>query len=201
MFTFVKPAFSHASPCSRQWNLAGESRGQEPFTIATKDPRSIQLRQQVEQWFLELRDPVFSYLRTLECPRQLAEEITQETFLRLHRALRDGLQLKDVRAWVYRVARNLCIDSRREKQRYWTTEPDDSTDSTPDPEQRVLRRERIRLINEEVMRLPELQRECVHLRAQGLRYHEIAVALGIPMTAAVDCVRQAVKILGKRFRK
>jgi RNA polymerase sigma-70 factor (ECF subfamily) len=181
--------------------------GEETPTIAPLDPRSIHLRLEVERWFLEIRDPVFRYLRTMGCPHQLAEEIAQEAFLRLHRALRHGLEVKDVRAWVFRVARNLCIDSRREKQRHWTTnqdgserpDPAEQSDSAPDPEQLVLRRERIRLIEEEVLRLPELQRECIYLKAQGLRYHEIAAALGIPMTAAVDCVRQAVKRLGQRF--
>ncbi|MBZ5619797.1 MAG: sigma-70 family RNA polymerase sigma factor [Acidobacteriia bacterium] len=149
---------------------------------------------------------MFRYLRTLGCRHWLAEEITQEAFLRLHRALRDGLLVNDVRAWVFRVARNLFIDSRREDQRYWATSHDerDRLDlarhaSAPDPEQQVLQRERIRLIEEEVSRLPDLQRECMHLKAHGLRYHEIAVALDISMTAAVDCVRRAVKRLGKRF--
>jgi len=140
------------------------------------------------------------------CRHSLAEEITQEAFLRLHRGLRDGLKVKDVRAWVFRVARNLWIDSRREFLRYRTNSGDEGERldlshriALPDPEQQVLQRERIRLIEEEVLRLPERQRECMHLKAQGLRYHEIAVALGIPMTAAVDCVRRAVKRLGKRF--
>lgn len=161
----------------------------------------------MERWFLELREPVFRYLRTLGCEHSLAEEITQEGFLRLHRALLDGLQVNDVRAWVFRVARNLFIDSRREHQRYWTTSQDEGdrldlahSVSAPDPEQQVLERERIRLIEEEVLRLPELQRECMHLKAQGLRYHEIAMALDISMTAAVDCVRRAVKRLGRRYK-
>ena len=73
------------------------------------------------------------------------------------------------------------------------------SDSGPDPEQEMLRRERIRLIEEEVLRMPDLQRECMHLKAQGLRYHEIAEALDISMSAAVDYVRRAVKRLGRLF--
>jgi len=192
------------------WSCIYEDRGpcarEEPVHIAPPDPSSIHLRRKVERSFLELRDPVFRYLRTLGCRHSLAEEITQEAFLRLHRALRDGLRVNDVRAWVFRVARNLWIDSQREQQRYWTTGQEESelldlarSDSAPDPEQQVLQHEKIRLIEEEVRRLPQLQRECMHLKAQGLRYHEIAVALDISMTAAVDCVRRAVKRLGKRF--
>ena len=96
-------------------------RREETVSIAPLDPSSIHLRREVERWFLELRDPVFRYLRSLGCRHSLAEEIAQETFLRLHRGLRDGLQVNDVRAWVFRVARNLWIDNRREHQRYWTT--------------------------------------------------------------------------------
>jgi RNA polymerase sigma-70 factor (ECF subfamily) len=148
---------------------------------------------------------VFRYLRSSGCRHSLSEEITQEAFLRLYRALRDGVRVNDVRAWVFRVARNLWIDSRREHQRYRNDSNDGEaadqvhSDSALDPEQQVLHRERLRLIQEEVLRLPELQRECMHLKAQGLRYHEIAVALEISMTTAVDCVRRAVKTLGKRF--
>jgi len=174
--------------------------------IAPPDPNSDRHRKEIEHWFRELREPVFRYLRTINCQVSLAEEITQEVFLRLHRALRDGLEVKDVRAWVFRVARNLFIDSRREHQRFRPGRQDDGdeldvmhTDSSPDPEQQVLERERIRMIQREVRRLPQLLRECMYLRAQGLQYHEIAIALDISMTTAVDRVRRAVKKLGQRF--
>jgi len=167
---------------------------------------SIRLRKEIERWFLELRDPVFRYLLTLGCPSPLAEEIAQEAFLRLHSRLRERVKVKDVRAWVFRVARNLWIDHERERQRYWSTRPGDGSgpdatqsDTRPNPEQQILQQERIRLIEQEVQRLPRLQRECMQLKARGLRYHEIAVALDISMTAAVDCVRQAVKRIRRRF--
>jgi RNA polymerase sigma-70 factor (ECF subfamily) len=179
----------------------------ETVRIAPPDPSATHHRREVERWFLELRDPVFRYLRSLGCRHSLAEEIAQEAFLRLHRGLREGLQVSDVRAWVFRVARNLWIDSRREHQRYHTAGQDnvdhldeEHTDSAADPEQQALHQERIRRIAEEVLRLPELQRECMHLKAQGLRYHEIAATLGISMTAAVDSVRRAVKRLGRLFK-
>jgi len=178
---------------------------QERSRIERPDSNSDRLRTDVERLFRESREPVLRYLRTLGSPLSLAEEITQEAFFRLHRAVLDGLQLNDARAWVFRVARNLYIDSRREHQRYQSTdqeegEPDRAhTDRSPDPEQQMLERERIRLIQREFSRLPALLRECMYLRAQGLRYHEIALALDISITAAVDRVRRAVKKLGRRY--
>ena len=171
------------------------------------DPATIQLRSEVERWFLELRDPVFRYLCTLRCRRALAEEISQEVFLRLHRALHNKVQVGDVRAWVFRVALNLYIDQWRDDQRYGTAGREDGRrprpargESAPDPEQQLLQRERRRQIAENVAGLPPLQRRCLRLKAQGLRYHEIAEALGVSRTVAVDCVRQAVKRVGRRLR-
>ncbi|MBZ5603956.1 MAG: RNA polymerase sigma factor [Acidobacteriia bacterium] len=175
----------------------GESRAEPP-------PRErMHFRQDVERCFLEFRDQVFRYLRALGCEHSTAEEMTQEAFLRLYRALQSGSRVNDRRAWVFRVARNLYIDQRRDHQRYLTACQEEPalrdrtpSDAAPDPEQQALRRERVRLIEEEVLRLPELQRECMHLRAQGLRYREIATALDITLSAAVECVRSAVKKLG-----
>lgn len=149
---------------------------------------------------------MFRYLRTLGCRHSLAEDITQEAFLRLHYALRDGLKVKHVRGWIFRVARNLAVDSQRDRQRHWQTHPQEEqldeahSDSAADPERQILARERMRLVNEEVRRLPALQRECVRLKAQGMRYHEIARQLDISPSAAVDCMRAAVKRLATRLR-
>ena len=186
------------------------SKGEGPHirretTIAPPDSDSVLHSTAVERWFVELRDPIFRYLRTSGCSCDLAEEITQETFLRLQRTLREEAVLNDVRAWLFRVARNLWIDSKRDNRRYGPTLDGNHSadlecrDSEPDPEQQLIHRERIRLMDQAIARLPKLQRECVRLKAQGLRYHEIADALGISMTAAVDCVRRALKRLGGQF--
>jgi RNA polymerase sigma-70 factor (ECF subfamily) len=111
-----------------------------------------------------------------------------------------------VRAWLFRVARNQWIDSRRERQRYWTDltaealKSGNYRDGRPNPEQELMRGEQTRRISEEVSGLPELQRECLRLRAEGLRYYEIAAALGIATTAAVDHVRHALAKLRRTFR-
>jgi len=187
-------AFSWRDPAYR---CACEER------LPIDDPASIHLQREVERWYFELHDPLFRFLRTMRCRRAVAEDITQETFLRLNRALLEGAEIHDVRAWLFRVARNLYIDSQREDQRYDVTTGDVRElirpDPVPDPEQRLLRLERSRWIAREVLRLSVLQRECLRLKAQGLQYNEIAALLGITMTTAVDHVRYAVKRLGRRF--
>lgn len=183
---------------------SAQREGAAPSRAETASNR---FRQEIERCFLEFREQAFRYLRALGCEHSMAEEFTQESFLRLYRAMQAGPRVNDERAWILRVARNLYFDSRREHQRYQaaredganqrTNNPRDSRpDPGPDPEQQVIQRERARRIAEEVERLPELERECMHLRTQGLRYREIALTLGITLPAAADCIRRAVKRLG-----
>jgi RNA polymerase sigma-70 factor (ECF subfamily) len=163
------------------------------------DSGSPPFQREIEQSFLELRDPVYRYLRTLGCRHPLAEEITQESFLRLYIELCNGLKVGNVRAWIFRVARNLWLDNRKAAHPDGEDLDQMQSNAVPDPEQQVLLRERLRLVESELRRLPKLQRECLHLKAQELRYHEIATALNIPMTAAVHHVRRAVRKLEKRL--
>jgi DNA-directed RNA polymerase specialized sigma24 family protein len=64
----------------------------------------------------------------------------------------------------------------------------------------MLRRERLQQLEDELLRLPQLQRDCMNLKAQGLRYHEIAATLNISLTAAVECVRSATRRINKRLK-
>jgi len=162
--------------------------------IATPDPKEI------ERWFLELRTPLYRYLRAAGCRHELAEEIVQEAFLRLHNAIENDIEILDTRAWLFRVARNLWIDSRRLDSRLRELGDWDFPAPAHDPERQAIEGQQLRRINEEVSRLPELQRACVNLKARGLRYREIAAVLNISTTSAVDYVRRAVRKIGKLFR-
>jgi RNA polymerase sigma-70 factor (ECF subfamily) len=192
-----RAAFSQVSSgagcCTRRGDIV---------TIASRDQSQSFVRQEIERWFHELRDPMFGYLRSAGCEQWIAEEIVQETFVRLLAARQQGVRIHDVRAWVFRVARNQWIDIRRETRRYWAdgVPPELTTGPSSDPEQRMIRRERSRRVREQLAQLPELQRECVRLKAQGLRYREIAAKLGISMTSAVEHVRRAIAQMRKLLR-
>jgi RNA polymerase sigma-70 factor (ECF subfamily) len=49
------------------------------------------------------------------------------------------------------------------------------------------------------LNLTKLQRECLHLRADGLRYREIAELMGVSMSTVVDAVRRATVNLAREF--
>jgi RNA polymerase sigma-70 factor, ECF subfamily len=58
-----------------------------------------------------------------------------------------------------------------------------------------MQRERIRRLSENVDSLTDLQRQCLSLRAEGLRYREIASVVDLSLSTVVDAVRRAVKNL------
>lgn len=73
---------------------------------------------------------VYLFLKSLSCSEHLAEEITQETF---HKALRSLHQFdgqKDIRAWLFTIARNTYYTQYRKQQRLTQLPDDDVTQDT-----------------------------------------------------------------------
>ena len=66
----------------------------------------------LEAVFLDLRTPVFTVLLRLVRNRELAEDLTQEVFLRLWQTP-PGPEIRSPRAWLFRVAHNLALDALR----------------------------------------------------------------------------------------
>ncbi len=126
-------------------------------------------------------DRVFGLTLRLVGDRQLAEEVTQDTFLRLSRSLETLRVERTIAGWLRTVAVNLCRDAwRRQHARPWQSSSDDPdqfeiTDRTPNPEQRAQIREALGVAEEALLMLPDEQRLVVVLRyVWGCSYAEIA---------------------------
>lgn len=165
---------------------------------------SVTVRRNVADTFMELRQPVGRYLLALGLGPGEAEEVVQETFLRLCQHLAAGGPQPNLRAWVFRVAHNLARDEYRRRQRRPAQQLDEAqtdtrvySDPSATPEQRAIAQQRLERLAIALERLPANQRECVHLRAEGLRYREIAEVLGAGVSTVADWVQQALKTLGK----
>lgn len=98
-------------------DVAKAPRGSDPFETLYRDSR----------------DDLYSYLAYLVGDRSLAEELTADAFEHAYRK-RDRFDAKrgDLRAWLYRVARNLAIDELRRKQRVTTLAFPDEEVATSD---------------------------------------------------------------------
>jgi RNA polymerase sigma-70 factor (ECF subfamily) len=84
-------------------------RKKAPKTKAS--PRMERFTRYLEKY----RGPIFSYVNRLVRDEATAEDIAQETFVRLYREL-DRIRDKTASAWLYRVARNLVTDYIRKKR-------------------------------------------------------------------------------------
>jgi RNA polymerase sigma factor (sigma-70 family) len=139
------------------------------------------------------RQRLFAYTRQmLAGSRQDAEDALQDVFLRAYGALRVDDRPVTLRAWLYRVAHNRCIDQLRRV----TPAPADVLDvsRTPlhDPLAEAERREDLRRLVDDVRRLPEQQRSALLMRElEGLSYSELAGALGVTIPAVKSLLVRA----------
>lgn len=147
-----------------------------------------------------LRGNVYRYLVAIGLEAETAQEATQEVFLRFYVALRKGEDIVNPQAWIFRVAHNWGIKVRakeRGRPGYGNPIKSEPVGSGQDPERQVLARERDELFRSAIAELSEQQRNCLFLRLQGLRYSEIAQALGIAPTTVSEFLRRAIA----RFRR
>ena len=125
------------------------------------------------------RQRLFAYTRQmLAGSRQDAEDALQDVFLRAYGALRASERPISLRAWLYRVAHNRCIDQLRRPVPAAAEIFEVSRSPLHDPLAEAERRDDLRRLIEDVRRLPEGQRSALLMREmEGLSYEELAAAL------------------------
>ncbi len=131
------------------------------------------------------------------CKRQCfslekAEDLTQETFLKLFKNLSGYKGERKFKAYLYTIASHLCIDESRKKEIY-PLEKEEQIEYEGDEMRRVEDQSEVKyLLN---MLSPE-QREAVILRfGEQLAFREIAEVMGCNMRTAQSRVRNALKIM------
>jgi RNA polymerase sigma factor (sigma-70 family) len=138
---------------------------------------------EVSAVFQELYPRLCRFLTCLLGDRHGAQDIAQETFLRLHRFGIGRLSGDERRYWLYRVARNLALNElgrRRTRTRLIDEVGRWFRPDPPTPEARATEAETSSLILEVVKSLPEHQRAVLLLREQeDMSYREIARVLDI----------------------
>jgi RNA polymerase sigma-70 factor (ECF subfamily) len=147
-------------------------------------------------------DVVFRYVLFRVGDRELAEDVTSETFLRaLRRISSVTYQGRDVGAWFVTIARNLVLDhvkSSRFRLEVTTAEVDDSGRVQAGPEQQVLAGATRSALLECVRQLGDDQRECIVLRfLQGLSVAETAAVMSRNEGAVKALQHRAVRRLAQ----
>lgn len=142
--------------------------------------------------FAKLYPSLFRYLQRLTGDEDVAEDIAQESFVRL---LRQSLPEEEVRPWLFTVAMNLVRDRARKserRQRLLTSAPDLVT-RTPLPDEDMERTERIAAVRQVLERLPERDRQLLLMREEGFKYDEIARVIGVAPASVGTLIARALK--------
>jgi RNA polymerase sigma factor (sigma-70 family) len=139
------------------------------------------------------RARLFAYTRQmLPGSRQDAEDALQDVFVRAYRALRASDRPVSLRAWLYRVAHNRCIDELRRPVPPAPEVLELVRPPAVDPLAETERREHLRRLVTDVRRLPDQQRSALLMRElNGLSYNEMADALGVTIPAVKSLLVRA----------
>ncbi|CCZ70892.1 RNA polymerase sigma factor [Bacteroides gallinaceum] len=131
---------------------------------------------------LPLKDKLFRLALRITFDRAEAEDIVQDTLIRVWNKREEWQQMDSIEAYCLTIARNLAID-RSQKMESQNLELTPETQEMPDakmPDQLMEQNEQLSIIHRLINELPEKQRSILQLRdIEGKNYKEIAVILGL----------------------
>ena len=150
-----------------------------------------------ETIFRELQGDVYGWILRLVRDRQIAEDLTIETFWRMYRARARFAPRGNLGGWARRIATNVALDYLRRRRPEIELPETLPQPATPDP---VLRDEERQQIQRAFRQLPaKLQAAAALALIEELPYQEIAQILGTSVGAVKLRVFRAVRLLRKRL--
>nr|NJM03431.1 RNA polymerase sigma factor [Desulfobacula sp.] len=146
------------------------------------------------------QNAVYGFAFSILKDAQEAEDISQEVFLRLYRTAESYRNFAALQTYLFRIARNLCIDHLRKMRPETMPDPPESVGAKT-PLSQLCSAELKKQIDLILSRLPENQRAALYLRhEQGMSYREIAETLGVTLNAVESLLTRARKTFCSRFK-
>ncbi|MBR1414589.1 MAG: RNA polymerase sigma factor [Prevotella sp.] len=137
---------------------------------------------------LPLKDELFRLALRITLDRADAEDVVQETMLKVWNRRDTWSELESIEAFCLTVCRNTALDKVKRADQLNTSLDDEEAQGyeqadlsyASDPEEQAVQRDRVELVRKLIERLPEKQRTCMQLRdVEGKAYKEIALLMGI----------------------
>jgi RNA polymerase sigma-70 factor, ECF subfamily len=159
-----------------------------------------------EELFLSHYGRIVAALRRLLGDRGQAEEVANETFLKLYRKPLPQISDGNVPGWLYRTAMNQGIDAlraaaRRKKYEQVAAVDEARNQQGEDAYEQVLRTERQQRVRAVLADLNLSHAQALILRAGGHSYKEVADALGISRGSVGTMLIRAEVAFQKRYRE
>jgi len=185
---------------------------------ALRLPRAIEVRrpspgvshvaEEVVSLFDQLRNHLLRYILSFGLPVQDGEDIIQEVFLALFRHLQLGRSRANLRSWVFRVAHNLALKRCSHARVSLPAGADDVAalaavlpDPNPNPEEQMASSQKRDRLLSVLSALPEQDRHCLVLRAEGLRYREIADVLDVSLGSVALSLGRSLTRLSRAIER
>lgn len=139
---------------------------------------------------------VWRTLRRVGVPASAVDDVAQEVFLSIHRALPTWEGRASLRTWIYRIARNAGLNHgravRRRPDGAPTAASDDAPHASPDPESTAASREALEELSAILSHIHESKREVlVLMELEGFSAPEVAELLSIPLNTVYSRLRLA----------
>jgi len=168
-----------------------------------------------EELFMRHKMRVFTYIMMMVRHREQAEDIFQETFIKVINTLKSGRYNEEGKflPWVLRIAHNIVIDQYRKTRKLTFfrggKENVDDFDifaiighSEKSPEERLFRIQTDERIHRLIRMLPEEQKEVLLMRVYaGLSFNEISDQTQVSINTALGRMRYALINLRKLIRR
>lgn len=165
----------------------------------------------LEQLVKRHQRSIFSAIYLLVKNRALAEDIFQETFIKIIQTLRQGNYNEEGKfgPWAVRIGRNLTIDYIRKQKRNLTITDSEGNDilsyiqiAEVSREDKLIQYQTEQNIKELVKRLPDEQREVLIMRHWGdMSFKEIADKTGVSINTALGRMRYALNNIRKMMEQ
>jgi RNA polymerase sigma-70 factor, ECF subfamily len=146
--------------------------------------------------------PLFRFLLGILRDPHRAEDALQETFVETLECVAN-VDPEHLRGWLFTVAYHQAMLAKRKqaiRQRHFPAAPPEAVNGVAgvhgDPAERLIANEEAERCRKLLHELPEVQREVIRMHLyEGMRFREIAAALGCPLSTALARMHQGLKRL------
>ena len=165
----------------------------------------------IEELFAALESPLLAYALKILGEREVAEDVVQESFMKLHAQF---AEVREPRKWLFRTAHNLALNQRRAGAKVVAMPvgsfPNgeegaagiDAVDGEAWPDEQIVRMEGIGLVRLSLGTLDERARAVVRMKfEEDLPYKEIAERTGLSAGHVGYLLHHALKCVAAELRK
>lgn len=147
------------------------------------------------------KGPVYAFCAKMLTDRVQAQDVMQETFIRVYENRQRLLKTSSFKSWLFTIARNQCLNTIKKNSRQisMTTESEEAQYvSSRTPFNRLLKAEQIEIVNRFLQELSPEYREVLVLREyQNLSYEEIAAVTRNTISSVKSRLFKARRKLGE----